>query len=92
MLDGSEVDEALIRYLSGTSALSPDAARRCVQEVLAYYAESIEAFVVRRHRELQHEGQLKNDGIYERIIHEAAARRFAVAPLSPRQVRRMIYG
>ncbi len=92
MFDVFEPDDDLIRHLSAATALSPVAARRCVREVLAYYDEAVEAFVVRRHHELQQEGQLKNEAIYQQIIAEAQERRFAIATLSPRQVRRMIYG
>ena len=92
MSDSPDIDSALVSYLSTTSAMTPDAARRCIQEVLAYYGESLETFVQRRHRELQLDGELKNEAIYEQIIGETQTRRFAVTPLSTRQVRRMIYG
>ncbi|MGI9327848.1 MAG: hypothetical protein ACR2PZ_21700 [Pseudomonadales bacterium] len=92
MFDAFEPDDALIRHLSAATALSPVAAQRCVREVLAYYDEPLEAFVVRRHQELQQDGQLKNQAIYQQIVAEAYERRFAIAALSLRQVRRMIYG
>lgn len=87
-----EPDAVLVQYLSATTDLSPAAARRCVQEVLAWYAEPLEVWVVRRHLELQREGSMRNEAIYRQIIDEAAQRRFAAPTLSARQVRRMIYG
>ena len=92
MTELPESDEPLIRHLSAVTALPDDAARRCVQEVLAYYDEPLEAFVLRRHGELQAQGQQKNEAIYRQIIAEVEARRFAVPAPSARQVRRMIYG
>lgn len=92
MFDGSDPDAALVEYLSVTSSLSPAAARRCVAEVLAWYSETLEAWVVRRHLELQRQGSARNEAIYRQIIDEAAQRRFAPVTLSPRQVRRIIYG
>jgi hypothetical protein len=47
--------------------------------------------VARRHGELRAEG-LRNEAIYERIREEVRQRRFAAPPLTPRQVRRIIYG
>lgn len=92
MSNGSDPDAALVEYLSATANLSPAAARRCVREVLAWYAETLEQWVVRRHLELQREGTARNEAIYRQIIDEAAQRPFAAVTLSPRQVRRMIYG
>ncbi len=62
-----------------------------VQDVLAYFDETTEEYVRRRHRELQAQG-LVNASIFERI--EADLRYRAVAPpeLSLRQLRRIVYG
>ncbi|MEM1232083.1 MAG: hypothetical protein AAGI15_16205 [Pseudomonadota bacterium] len=92
MNDDQSPDPALVRYLARTTSLSTAAAERCVREVLAYYDESLPAFAQRRHRELQAEGELRNEQIYALIAAEAAGRPFAVAPLTERQVRRLIYG
>ena len=82
----------LVSYLARTTGLSTAVVARCVREVLAYYDESLPVFAQRRHRELQAEGELRNEQIYALIAAEAAARPFAVTPLTERQVRRLIYG
>jgi hypothetical protein len=74
-----------------TTRLSRAEAERVVAEVLAYFSEPLEGFVARRHAELQGEA-LKNAAIFERILAEARARRFAAPELSARQIRRMVYG
>jgi len=47
--------------------------------------------VRRRHRELQATG-LANLAIFDRIADELASRPVAAPPLSPRQIRRIVYG
>jgi hypothetical protein len=81
----------LLEHLARTTALPPRAAARLVDEVLAYFSESVDAFVVRRHRELRAE-ELQNDAIFARIAAELGSRRFTAPPLSERQIRRLIYG
>ena len=81
----------LIEHLQRISALDAMKARQLVEEVLAFYQESVEQYVTRRHRELQFQG-LANSQIYTRISQELAQRCFAAPPLSERQIRRMIYG
>jgi hypothetical protein len=73
------------------TALPPRAAARLIEEVLAYFSESVEEFVTRRHRELRAE-DLQNDAIFARIAAELRTRRFTAPPLSERQIRRLIYG
>ena len=65
--------------------------RHLVGEVLAYYDETPERFVVRRHRELQREG-LRNEAIFVRIAGELDGRRFRAPAISTRQLRRLVYG
>ena len=81
----------LVDYLARARGLTADDARRIVEEVNAYYAEPLEAFVVRRHRELQAEGRLNRE-IFECIGLEISGRRFPGGALSTRQIRRLIYG
>jgi hypothetical protein len=81
----------LVAYLESTSRLSRPETERLVREVVEFFAESIEDFVARRHRELRAHG-LRNDAIYARISAEIAERRFAAPPLTERQIRRLIYG
>ena len=84
-------DEELLDHLTRVSRLNREEARRVVEEVSAFHAETLEAFVARRHGELQAEG-LKNPAIFDRLQHEVGERRFAAAPPSARQLRRLIYG
>ncbi len=77
--------------LCRTTRLSQGEAARVVADVLAYYSERAETFVVRRHAELKAEG-LVNPAIFGRIAAELGNRRFACAPLSARQLRRLVYG
>ncbi|MER5639098.1 hypothetical protein ABT095_19290 [Kitasatospora sp. NPDC002227] len=83
--------EDLIAHLTRTSVLSPGEAARVVAEVLAYFSETTEEYVRRRHGELQARG-LTNEKIFARLGAELAARRVAAPELSTRQLRRMVYG
>lgn len=62
-----------------------------ILDVLAYFDETTEEFVRRRHRELQGRG-LVNADIFERIAEELPYRAVAPAELSLRQLRRIVYG
>jgi hypothetical protein len=81
----------LVSHLSRTSALSPGEAARVIADVLAYFAESAEDFVRRRHGELKARG-LSNAQIFERVAAELAQRRVRPPELSLRQLRRVVYG
>jgi hypothetical protein len=81
----------LLEHLTRMTALPPRAAARLIEEVLAYFSESVEEFVTRRHRELRAE-DLQNDAIFARIAAELRTSRFTAPPLSERQIRRLIYG
>jgi hypothetical protein len=81
----------LVQHLTGSTVLSPGEAARVIDEVLAYFGESTEAFVRRRHTELRARG-LHNDRIFDRIGAELASRRVAPPALSARQLRRLVYG
>ncbi|MFJ1791712.1 hypothetical protein [Kitasatospora griseola] len=83
--------EDLLAHLSRTTALAPGEAARVVAEVLAYFSETTEEYVRRRHGELQARG-LTNDRIFARLSTELAARRVAAPELSARQLRRLVYG
>jgi hypothetical protein len=73
------------------SGISRGTATRVVAEVLAYFSETTEEYVRRRHRELQREG-LANARSFAMIAGELAGRRVAGPLLSERQIRRVIYG
>lgn len=81
----------LVTHLVRTSPLSESEAQRVVAEVLGYFDEPIEIFVRRRHREMHRQG-LRNEQIYPLIAAELGDLRVVPPELSPRQLRRMIYG
>jgi hypothetical protein len=85
------VHEELVDHLTRSTPLSRGEALRVVQDVLAYFDETTEMYVRRRHRELQAQG-LVNASIFERI--EADLKYRAVSPpdLTLRQLRRIVYG
>lgn len=85
------VHSDLVEHLVRSTSLSRGEAERVVAEVLGYFAEPVEVFVRRRHRELAGRG-LTNDGIFSRIQVELAVRRVAPPQLSARQLRRIVYG
>lgn len=74
-----------------SSGVSRGQAARLVDDVLAYFSETPEEFVRRRHREMQAEG-VPNAVSFATIARELAERRVAGPQLSERQIRRVIYG
>jgi hypothetical protein len=83
--------EELLDHLARSSRLDRAEAGKLVAEVLAFFDESPEAFVRRRHRALQAEG-LSNSAIFSRIADELARFRFRAPAYTERQLRRIIYG
>lgn len=81
----------LLDHLVNVSGLQRAEVRRVVEEIVSFFDETPEAFVVRRHRELQAEG-LRNRVIYGRVAGELADWRFRAPRLSERQIRRIVYG
>ncbi|WP_411145552.1 hypothetical protein [Streptomyces sp. x-80] len=88
---GHAPHEDLVDHLVRSTPLQRGEATRVVLDVLAYFDEPAEAYVRRRHRELQSQG-LRNDEIFERIRHELPHRAVAPPDLSARQLRRLVYG
>lgn len=86
----SELDD-LLDQLERTTQLPRGVLSRLVGEVVDFQGETVDAFVRRRHRELQRDG-LGNDAIWPRISSELAGRRFRAPELSERQLRRLVYG
>jgi hypothetical protein len=80
----------LLDHLESTG-VSRGQAARLVDDVLAYFSETPEEFVRRRHRELQDDG-VANAVSFAVIARELAQRRVAGPQLSARQIRRTIYG
>lgn len=81
----------LIDHLCRHGALDVRQATRLLAEILAYYDETPDAFIRRRHREMQLAG-FANAAIYRTLRAELPTRRFAAGPRSERQIRRAIYG
>jgi hypothetical protein len=81
----------LLGHLERVSGVGRRQLGRLLEEVNAYFGESVEQFVTRRHRELQAE-ELRNDDIFVRIGEELRSRRFAAPELTARQLRRLVYG
>jgi hypothetical protein len=81
----------LIRHIAVSTGLPEVTAVRVVADVTAYFAETVEEFVQRRHDELRRR-QRKNDEIWPVIAAELGARRFVAPELSERQLRRIVYG
>ena len=86
-----EPDRELIRHIQKMAGLTPAESERLVDEIFNYFDETWEAFVKRRHRELQKSGH-SNALIYSRIQQEIRQRRFVAPDFSERQIRRIIYG
>lgn len=91
MLERRTAHDDLIDHLVRSSPLSRGEAARVIMDVLAYFDETTEQFVRRRHRELQSQGNT-NTAIFERIADELPRRAVAPAELSARQLRRIVYG
>ncbi|MHC5903139.1 hypothetical protein ACVNF4_04385 [Streptomyces sp. S6] len=83
--------DELVDHLMRSTPLQRGEALRVIQDVLAYFDETTEDYVRRRHRELQAQG-LVNTEIFERIAADLKYRAVAPPELSLRQLRRMVYG
>ncbi len=81
----------LVSHLAASTGLPQATAVRVIADVTAYFSETIEDFVRRRHGELQRR-QRKNEEIWPLITAELAQRRFTAPGLTERQLRRMVYG
>ena len=81
----------LLHHVMRTTGLPAGSAARLIADVKAYFHESVEDYVRRRHRELQARG-LTNDPIFERIQAELRERPVAAPELTARQLRRLVYG
>jgi hypothetical protein len=81
----------LVRHVAVSTGLPEATATRVVADVTAYFKETVDEFVVRRHGELRGSNR-KNDEIWPIIAAELGGRRFGSPELSERQLRRMVYG
>ncbi|MCP4334016.1 MAG: hypothetical protein GY785_15265 [Gammaproteobacteria bacterium] len=84
--------QLLINHLCHGSGLTPSQARKIVDEVIAYFSETPEDYVRRRHLEIKQELGLSNALVFQRIEAEMAQLAFAAPALTQRQIRRLIYG
>jgi hypothetical protein len=80
----------LVRHLATSTDLPQPTAVRVIADVIAYFSETVEEFVRRRHGELR-QRQYKNDEIWPVIAAELGQHRFAAPVLSERQIRRIVY-
>ena len=87
---GSPLDE-LVGQVSRTTGLSAGDARRVVADVVAFFSDTTEDYVRRRHRELQLYG-VRNEQIFARIGAELQHWPVRSPELSARQLRRIVYG
>jgi hypothetical protein len=87
---GDPFPQDLARYLAASTGLPHSTTIRVIADINAYYDETVEDFVRRRHAELRARGD-KNDEIWPRITAELDNRRFRAAELTDRQLRRIVY-
>ena len=87
----TSIDPDLVGRVAASAGLSPGEAARVVADVVAWYREPLEEYVRRRHAYHQAHGR-KNDEIFALIATELAGRVVAAPELSPRQLRRIVYG
>jgi hypothetical protein len=88
--DDAVHDRDLIDRVAGSTGLTPGEAARVVADVVAWYRESVEAFVRRRHAHYQLYGK-RNPEIFALIADELTTRLVAPPALSQRQLRRIVY-
>ena len=81
----------LVRHVARSTGLDEATASRVVADVLAYFGQTVEEYVVERHENLKSRNR-KNDDIWPEIMDELRTRRFTAGELSERQLRRMVYG
>lgn len=85
------VPAELVRHLAASTGLPPPTAARVAADVIAYFHETTEQYVRRRHTELQRRGH-RNAEIWTTITAELARRPVAAPDLSERRLRRIVYG
>ncbi len=84
-------DPELVDRIAVTTGLPPTVARRVIEDVVAWYAESVEDYVRRRHAHLQLYGT-RNAEAFRIIAAELRERPVKAPELSERQLRRIVYG
>jgi hypothetical protein len=86
-----ELEGDLLLHLQTVTGQSRSLLGKILEETRAWYAKDLQTWIRERHRELQRQG-LRNREIYPRLQKEVRQILVRPAPLSERQIRRMIYG
>jgi hypothetical protein len=81
----------LVRHVALSTGLDEATAARVVADVVAYFGQTVEEYVVARHEDLKSRNR-KNDDIWPVIMAELRDFRFRAPDTSERQLRRMVYG
>jgi hypothetical protein len=81
----------LVRHVARSTGLDEATASRVVADVMAYFGQTVEEYVVQRHENLKSRNR-RNDDIWPLIMDELKARRFKAGELTERKLRRMVYG
>lgn len=81
----------LVDHLVATTGLSRAESARVIEDVVAFHAEPVEAYVRRRHAQLKTYGA-KNPEIFAQLAEELSVRVVAAPRLTERQLRRIVYG
>ncbi len=81
----------LVRHVAQSTGLDEATAARVVADVMAYFGQTVEEYVVESHDDLKSRNR-KNSDIWPEITAELRERRFRAPEVSERQLRRMIYG
>ena len=81
----------LVRHVAESTGLPASVAERVIADVIAYFRETSEEFVRRRHTELQRRGR-RNAEIWAILTDELSGRPVSAGELSERQLRRIVYG
>jgi hypothetical protein len=89
--EAADPSDELVEQVSRTTGLTLEDARRVVADVLAFFTETTEEYVRRRHRELQTYG-VRNDSIFAQLATELRRWPVRSPELSARQLRRIVYG
>jgi hypothetical protein len=81
----------LVRHVARSTGLDDATASRVVADVMAYFGQTVEEYVIQRHANLKSRNR-RNDEIWPLIIDEIKTRRFKADEFSERMLRRMVYG
>jgi hypothetical protein len=81
----------LVRHVARSTGLDEATASRVVADVMAYFGQTAEEYVIKRHEDLKSRNR-RNDDIWPLIATELKTRRFKAEELSERQLRRIVYG